>query len=382
MMVFVRDEWLLLSSVEPSQGLFNYRLGPAANLSVQGLQTERDGRCPSLSSPVDGRSYCQKRVVSETDEVILDMRKHRYYIENKEYDFFRKLKHAVYGKKIRKFPESIVLETIAGCNARCVFCAQHELRQGMPNESMHDTLFRKIVQECSNYKGVLRRFSFAFDNEPLLDTNLLEKISYVKDRCPFVVTNITTNGILLTRDIIEKLYEKEVVDEINISVQSIRKETYEKLTGVKTFEKLMANMEALEKIHIGFAGKKPVIEINTCITPETIGEEKDARKYWQGKGFRTNYIALDNRSKKSGMVDNSVRYYEYCRRPFHTMVICCDGVVPICCADYQRSCMLGNVETESVFGVWNGELMKNARNELITGRFDCARLCSTCRMAT
>ncbi|MGC2064096.1 MAG: radical SAM/SPASM domain-containing protein [Thermodesulfovibrionales bacterium] len=314
------------------------------------------------------------------------MRKHRYYIENEECGFFRKVKNAVYGRKIRIFPESIVLETIAGCNARCVFCAQHELRQGMPNESMQDALFMKIVQECSKYEGLLKRFSFAFDNEPLLDKNLLEKVLYVKNRCPFVTTNITTNGILLTRDIIEKLYEQEAVDEINISVQSIRRETYEKLTGVKTFEKVMANMEELEAIHKGFAGKKPVIEINTCITPETIGEEKYARKYWQGKGFRSNYIALDNRSQKnpeySRLVDNAVRYYEYCRRPFHTMVICWDGVVPICCADYQRSCMLGDVSVSSLFDVWNGESMNSARKELLTGQFNRAGLCASCKMAT
>jgi MoaA/NifB/PqqE/SkfB family radical SAM enzyme len=310
------------------------------------------------------------------------MRKRRYYIEDGHDGFFRKLQHALYGKKIRKFPESIVLETIAGCNARCVFCAQHELRQGIPNESMQDTLFMKIVQECSNYKGLLKRFSFAFDNEPLLDKGLLEKVSFVKERCPFVTTNITTNGILLTRHIIEKLYEKEVVDEINISVQSIRKETYEKLTGVKTFEKVMANMEDLEAVHKGFAGRKPVIEINTCITPETLDEEPDARKYWQGKGFRSNYIAIDNRSQKNGMVGNAVRYHEYCRRPFHTMVICRDGVVPICCADYQRSCVLGDVSVSSLYDIWNGEAMNSARKELLTGQFSRARLCASCKMAT
>lgn len=314
------------------------------------------------------------------------MRKNRYYLENEKYGLFRKIKNALYGKKIRKFPESIVLETIAGCNARCVFCAQHELRQGMPNERMQDGLFAKIVQECSNYKGLLKRFSFAFDNEPLLDKNLVEKVSYVKERCPFVTTNITTNGILLTRDTIEKLYEKEVVDEINISIQSIRRETYEKLTGVKTFERVMANMEDLEAVNRAFSGKKPVIEINTCITPETMSEEKEARQYWQGKGFRTNYIALDNRSKKnpeySSMVDNAVRYHEYCRRPFHTMVICWDGVVPICCADYQRSCVLGDVSASSLHDVWNGEPMNSARRELLTGQFSRARLCASCKMAT
>ena len=144
------------------------------------------------------------------------MRKRRYYIQGEKYGLLSSVKNAIWGKKIKKFPEAIVLESVSACNARCIYCAQYELRKNLQAGKMSDNLFQKIADECANYEGILKRCSFAFDNEPLLDKKLLEKVSYFKEKCPFAVTNITTNGILLEKEIIKKIYQKGVVDEINI----------------------------------------------------------------------------------------------------------------------------------------------------------------------
>lgn len=313
------------------------------------------------------------------------MRKNRYYLENENYNLLKTLKNSLYGKKIKEFPESISVETISGCNAKCVFCGQLQRRKGLPHGRMSSEIFKKIVDECAQNNALLKRFSFAFDNEPLLDKNLINKVSYVKAKCPAVITNITTNGILLTKDIIKIFYEKAVVDEINISIQSIDRATYEKLTGVKAYDKVMANMDDLSIIHKSHLGKKPVIEINTCLTPDTIREKEVMIEYWHEKGFKSHYIKLDNRNlndlKYNEPTNRPIRYYEYCRRPFHTMIICWDGMVPICCADYQRSCVLGDITANSVYEIWNGQRMYQARKELISGKFNSAKICASCLIA-
>jgi len=312
------------------------------------------------------------------------MRKRRYYLQNEKYNFPQKLKNLIYGKKIKEFPEAIDVESITGCNARCVFCGQYELRKGLPNGRMSDELFQKIVDECVGYEGLLKRFSFAFDNEPMLDKKLIDKVSYVKEKCPFVTTNITTNGILLTKEISEKIYSKEIVDEINVSINGISKATYEKIMGVKAFEKVMANMDDLSLIHRRHTGKKPEVEINICLTPDNMSEKEAMAKYWDEKGFLSHFIKLDNRSQNdlefSKITVKSKPYYQYCRRPFHTMIICWDGVVPLCCADYGRGCVVGDVSRQSLYDVWNGERMNQARKEMITGKFEIARICANCMM--
>lgn len=312
------------------------------------------------------------------------MRKRRYYLQNDKYSLPQKLKNLVYGKKIKRFPEAIDIESITGCNARCIFCGQAEMRKGLPNGKMSDELFRKIVDECAGYKGLLKRFSFAFDNEPLLDKKLIDKVAYVKENCPFVTTNITTNGILLTKEISEDIYSKAIVDEINVSINGITKEIYEKIMGVKSFEKVMANMNDLSLIHRNHNGKKPAVEINICLTPDNMSEKEAMAKYWHEKGFLTNFIKLDNRTQDdkefSKIIVQAKPYYQYCRRPFHTMVICWDGAVPLCCADYGRGCVVGDVSHESLYDVWNGERMNQARREMSTGRFDIAKICANCMM--
>jgi sulfatase maturation enzyme AslB (radical SAM superfamily) len=312
------------------------------------------------------------------------MRKRRYYFQNEKYSLPQKLRNLVYGKKIKEFPEAIDIESISGCNARCIFCGQAEMSKGLPTGKMSDELFQKIVDECAGYKGLLKRFSFAFDNEPLLDKKLLDKVSYVKEKCSFVTTNITTNGILLGKEIIEDIYRKEIVDEINVSINGITKAVYEKIMGVKSFEKVMTNMDDLSLIHRRHQGRKPAVEINICLTPDNLDDKEAMEKFWQEKGFLTHFIKLDNRSQKnleySVIAAKSRPYYQYCRRPFHTMIICWDGVVPLCCADYGRGCVVGDVSRQSLYDIWNGERMNQARKEMIAGKFEIARICANCMM--
>jgi MoaA/NifB/PqqE/SkfB family radical SAM enzyme len=311
------------------------------------------------------------------------VRKRRYRVENPADGPLTRLKKLVFGKARPPFPESVLLETVTACNARCVFCATQELRKDLPSGQMGDALFEKIVVECARWPRHLRRFSFAFDNEPLLDKALVSRIARVKAALPGVVTNITTNGILLGAERVAEIYASRAVDEINVSIQGITKGTYQKLMGVPTYDKVMANVEHLAEVHRAARGPRPEIIINTCLTPETIVERPDAEHRWRALGFRTNFMPIDNRATGAGgaPVRNGRPYHEYCRRPFHSMVICYDGVVPLCCADYRRACPGGDVSRQSLYEIWNGPAMEGARLEMTTGHFQTAEICRTCEMA-
>ena len=312
------------------------------------------------------------------------MKRRRYYIENDSQSLSQTIKNTLLGKKIKNFPESIVIETITGCNAKCIFCSQHEARKGLPNGTISDELFLKIAEECSKNENVLKRFSFAFDNEPLLDKNLAWKVKHIKKVCPTVTTNITTNGILLTPERVKELFEIEALDEFNISVQGIQKETYEKLMGVKTFDRVMENLNFLSTFSKTYKGKKISIEINTCLTSETISQKSQIEQFCEDKGFKPNFVVLDSRAEHVNSFVNTnspKQYYKYCKRPFHTMVICWNGIVPLCCADYSQNCILGDLSKNSIKAVWKGNRATQARREMITGQFDIAKMCKYCELS-
>lgn len=154
--------------------------------------------------------------------------------------------------------------------------------------------------------------------------------------------------------------------------------------GVPTFDRVMGNLEYLATVHERSKGRhRPEVEINTCATPETLAERDEAERRWHSLGFKTHLIRLDNRAASVAGAEayRGHRYYEYCRRPFHSMVICWDGVVPLCCADYRRACAVGDVSRETIHAVWNGTQMNAARLEMTNGEFRTAEICRSCEMA-
>lgn len=96
--------------------------------------------------------------------------------------------------------QSVEIETINRCNNDCSFCPvskENDLREPM---RMPEELFYKIIDELAEmeYKGYLSLFS---NNEPLLDTRILDFLAYAVEKLPDAVHAMYTNGMLLTKEI-------------------------------------------------------------------------------------------------------------------------------------------------------------------------------------
>ena len=67
-------------------------------------------------------------------------------------------------------------------------------------------MFERLVSQLAlaEYKG---RISFHVNNEPLLDPSLSVRIRELKDACQESVARVMTNGIRLTHEVAEKLFD-------------------------------------------------------------------------------------------------------------------------------------------------------------------------------
>src|SRR3972149_3969458 len=89
------------------------------------------------------------------------------------------------------------LETIAICNAACVFCPYPTMKR--PRGTMSMDLFRKIIDEAATISRI-EEVCLTGLGEPLLDRQVVERLRYVRKKMPLIQTTLYTNGSLLSAE--------------------------------------------------------------------------------------------------------------------------------------------------------------------------------------
>ncbi|MFC1709629.1 radical SAM protein [Candidatus Omnitrophota bacterium] len=260
------------------------------------------------------------------------------------------------------FPKYFSIQTTSVCNASCVFCPYESIKKSFPKKIMEMKLFKKIINECSRNKdvGVIILY---MNNEPLTDPHLIERINYAKEKIPWASVHILTNGLLLTDKMADKLLDSKL-DWIGISFQGIRKETIEKAMGIpygvalerinNFTDKVRQKKNIKDYLMITFLGHKFLAK----------GEKEEAVDYWKSKGIeRIGYF--EKPISRAGNVKDLANTYHKekiidCKSIWADEMIHIveDGKVVLCCMDWKREVILGDLSRESIKKIWDGKRRK------------------------
>ncbi len=228
---------------------------------------------------------------------------------------------------------------------------------------MRQDLFETIIQECSKHSEVQRIIPYLM-NEPLCDSRIVEKINCAKDLNPRACIHIITNGTLLCDAISNALIESRA-DWVGISVHAIRPETYAAVSGHTNGVEIIARIDAfvkqaLKKRENGF------VMVNLVRDARFLGdsEVQQALAHWKGLGVRR----LEYYGAPISRAGNVAEMYRVrhtqingCKTIWNNESLCIlqNGDVLLCCMDWQRELLIGNVRTESIEEIWNGKRRKN-----------------------
>ena len=125
-------------------------------------------------------------------------------------------------------PLFIQLQTVDGCNASCSMCPYSSKKRERPVSYMEPELYEKIITEVKNV-GTVRVFAPMLQSEPLLDPHIVDRIRQTKEKLgEKVVVGIVTNGSPLTSTRTQALIEAGI-DRIEISIDAVDEETFQKL---------------------------------------------------------------------------------------------------------------------------------------------------------
>lgn len=244
--------------------------------------------------------------------------------------------------------ERVYVEISNICNLQCDFCPpvlRH--RQIMPIEN-----FEKILIQL---KGKTKEICLHLMGEPLGHPHLFEILDVAKKID--IPINLTTNGVLLTKEKAEKLLESNI-RQVNISIHSFEANYKE-----KDVDPYMQRVFSFTDLAFS---KKPDIYINYRIwdlsDPTSLNSKNQMIRDLIEKKYLFDFSSLkiDIRRKKGYKIlnklyinfdsrfiwpslDQSIRSAKgFCHALSHHIGILADGTVVPCCLDKEAVMKLGN----------------------------------------
>jgi MoaA/NifB/PqqE/SkfB family radical SAM enzyme len=303
-----------------------------------------------------------------------------YYLASKNDPFLKSAWKQLRYRRVPTFPKTIQIETFSGCNAACIFCDWRINKDTVPRGKMNDTLFRKIIDECALHS--VQRISPFLTNEPLLDKALEDKLIYIRKKIPRIRLVLNTNGSLLSEERSRSLIDSKTLNTIYISFQGITKDTYEKSMVGLDFNRNLHNVNFLLDYLRGTRLKRPKVRITMVKTRLIEDQIQDSLRYWKNRGVEATYTVLQNRAgsvdEARDLATSGLKRYLTCDRPFRETGITFDGQMLLCCVDYARHAVLGDVRERSIFEVWNDEKVVALRRTFLKGNLNEIASCRGC----
>lgn len=243
------------------------------------------------------------------------------------------------------------LELTNICNAKCVMCPVHDMKR--KRGFMNRATFELIIEKGIDYG--IQRIRFCGLGEPLLHKNFCQYLSYIREHTD-VITELITNGSLLSRDIVQCLV-KNRIDFLSISFPSLRKRSYQKIMkGLVFDESLNRVLFAIDELR---KNCNTHIKVTSIMTDFNSNEKMELEHFWSKK--RIDSLELFTPHNRGGhLKDKGVlniaddaetaskpgTLKSLCPWPLRNFFIAWDGSVFLCCCDMEGDCRAGDIDID------------------------------------
>jgi organic radical activating enzyme len=274
-----------------------------------------------------------------------------------------------------RVPPSVQIEPTNLCNLRCVTCPG--ARSEFPRGYMDMGLFEKIVSEASEI-GV-KRIHLYLRGEPTLHPKIFEMVRFIKSKG--LPLHLTTNGTTLTPSRSAELLESGVnsADQLTVSFLGHSKESHEaNMVGID-HDLVVGNIVELVRLRKQVGCNGPVVEVILNAPSDTKHESEAFLRFWRGKvdHARLGEISIEFQEYGRDAV-NAVRRDHPCNGILERMPVFWNGQVPQCNGDVGGEWILGDLNTDSIAGLWSCERLQEVRRIHREGRLEQLPACLHC----
>ncbi len=221
----------------------------------------------------------------------------------------------------RQLWQAIAIQTIDNCNGSCWFCPSRRLQR--TKEKMETDTFKRIIGEL---KELEYRDAIVLDLQcdPFLDNRIEEFTGMASSACPHASIFLSTNGLALTEDRYHNVMRWPNVDLVVNDYTS--------------------NQRILERMS------------SWSVSPEEARRSRFVRKP------QPNSI-----TNLGGHMPSRFRLplRQSCIIPFREMSIVSSGECVVCCSDWKREHVMGDVRMNSLQEIWCDEPLAEVRASLM-----------------
>ena len=290
-------------------------------------------------------------------------------------------------------PFVLFVDPSSACNFRCKFCPSGDtalIREtGRWQGPMDFALFKKVIDDLKEFDNPLKVLRLYKDGEPFLNRRLADMVRYARESGVALSIDTTTNGSLLNLETIKPVLDAGI-DRINISVDGLSNEQFLEFAGAKVdFDTFTENIRRLYEM-------KGDCEILIKIAGDFLSEE-DKERFFRIFGDYADRIFIENVapcwpefdvadrlgvSMEKGIYDQPIGEVMVCPYIFYSLSVNSDGSVSLCFLDWARKQIVGDVRTESLKSIWNGDRLHRYRLEHLKGKRKEDPVCGACGQLT
>jgi MoaA/NifB/PqqE/SkfB family radical SAM enzyme len=273
---------------------------------------------------------------------------------------------------VSELPERVLIDFATKCNLRCPMCPVWGSEDNNAIESVKGVMkidaATRLLDEIAPVHPLIQPNMYG---EPLLIPNLRERLSDMKARGIAIAFN--TNGLTLDDDLAKFMVDIEL-DSISFSIDALTRPTLEKIRGIDKLEKIEAAV--FRMLAARGDREKPRISVSFTLQEANRQEEQAFIERWSGIVDCVRVGLIFEHGTFPDMKPPEKRLP--CPTLYKTMPVHNDGTVTVCCLDGFKDTNVGNVFTDGVKAVWNGEQFAKVRYYHETGQWDKVPFCASC----
>ncbi|MBU1349344.1 SPASM domain-containing protein [Patescibacteria group bacterium] len=306
----------------------------------------------------------------------------------------------------RREPVLYNLETTNACNMKCEMCPRTTMMTRQV-ETMDQETFELVVRqlrpwtqdEWSQWESFVQEaYGIAPDavsenhfflyiipkvlvlhgyGDPLLDRQMGSRVSLLSELG--IPTYFSCNPANISLDRVEEMF-KAGLGYIKFSVESPDDTRHKEIRGpasdfTQSYRKIMELFE--RKAKHGYATKIVITMLNLN-KPMQKDDFREVQKAFEGTGA---YVYLKSQDQlwynQTGAQTQSIHWIEPCQFPWSSMTIKSNGESVQCVEDFNNEIILGDVRSQSLADIWNGEAYNRFRWDhlLLTKGIKCTDQC-------
>jgi len=244
-----------------------------------------------------------------------------------------------------------------------------------PKADMSDEVFQRLMSEAGDTAEHMMLIGLG---EPFMDPRIFDRIEYCHRHS--IATLLSTNGTFLDERLAGRVLDSPL-DEITLSFDGARKETFEFYRKGAKFEKVRDNFVRFARMKHERRSKLQVVVQMVCMEGNA-GEVGDFLNFWSGlPGVDQVRIKEDETNLMRPDAGHAAGDWKH---PCHylwrgPMYVKQNGDVYPCCQSYMLDgAPLGNLADQSLVQIWNSAEMERMRRLHVSGRGGEVDVCSRC----